>query len=496
METDVLIIGGGVVGTAIARELSRFNIKTVLTEKEDDVAMGSSKANSGIIHAGYDAAELCRGQLNIEANPVFDRLCLDLKVPFKRIGSLVVGFESYEHEKMIKQKEIGTKHGVTGLEVVTGERLFKMEPELNPKATCALYAPTAGIISPYELVIGLADNAVINGAKVMLNNPVTGFIMNDGKIEAVTTRKETIKAKIVINAAGLYSDKIASLARGKEIFEIQPNRGEYLLLDKKWGGFVNHVLFPMPTPESKGILITPTVHGNLMLGPNSEGLDSKKALSTSESGLNEVSSGAKRLVPGVPTRDIVTTFSGLRAKMAGEDDFIIAPDTEIRGLIHAAGIQSPGLSAAPAIAKKVIEIIGEVGTDLSPELELQLKDDFTETLPEKPRLSDALQTGLDWGEVFKKNSDYGEAVCRCEQVSKGEVIAAINSQVPALTLDAIKRRTRAGMGRCQGGFCSHRIVQILSSELGISPLKITKKGKGSEILVCRVKELLDRGERR
>lgn len=492
MKADVIIIGGGVIGTMIARELSRYNLNIILLEKEDDVAMGTSKGNSGIIHAGYNAGfNTLKGQLNVKSNPMFDKLCQDLKVPFKRIGSLVVGFSEKDLKKIKELKENGEKNNLNNLEIVAGDKLFKLEPNLNHKAKYALYAPSAGIICPYKFTIALADNAVVNGVKVLLETEVIDLKCENSQVVNVLTNRGIINTRIVINAAGLCADEIAN-AVGYN-FRINPLKGEYQLLDKKWGSLVNHVLFPVPTKISKGIVITPTVHGNLLLGPNCYHVEKKNDLATTEAGMDEIYAGAKKLLPYLPDQDTVTSFTGLRATIEGRNDFIIESTKKIKGFINVAGIKSPGLSSAPAIAEMVLNILHEVASKISPKLKLNYQDSFVETLNEQPRLTDYLNRIEEWQEIIEKDSDYGEIICRCENISKGEIIKAIHQPVPARSLDAVKRRTRAGMGRCQGGFCSSRVLRILSEELKIPFLKVTKKGLGSEILKTMTKNMVKKG---
>ncbi|MBU1428832.1 NAD(P)/FAD-dependent oxidoreductase [bacterium] len=489
MKTDVVIIGGGVIGTAIARELSRYRLDITLIEKEEDVAMGTSKGNSGIIHAGYDADfKTLKGQLNVKSNLQFDKLCRDLKIPFKRIGSLVVGFTKEDFNKLKDLKENGEKNGIKNLKIITDDELFKLEPNLNPQVKYALYAPAAGIISPYELTIALADNAVINGAKVLLETEVKDIRIENGQVCGLLTNRGLIEIRVIINAAGLYADEMAKGVG--ENFKIKPLKGEYQLFDKQWGNLVNHILFPIPTKLSKGILVAPTVHNNLLIGPNSYQVEEKDDLATTKAGIKEVYEEAKKLIPHLPHQDLVASFAGLRADVEGGDDFIIEASKKIRGFINVAGIESPGLSSAPAITEMVSDILKEVAQKIYPQLELNYKNNFTETLPAQPRFTDYVDKIEKWQEIIEKDSDYGEIICRCEKVSKGEIIRAIHRPVPAKSLDAIKRRTRAGMGRCQGGFCSPRVLRILSEELKISPLRITKKGPGSEVLKTMTKEMI------
>ena len=486
VKTDILIVGGGVIGSAIARELARYDLDIVLLEKADDVAMGTSKANSGIIHAGYNAnSNTLKGKLNVKANPSFDKLCSDLNVPFERIGSLVVGFTKDDLKILEKEKENGRKMSIPEIKIFSGENLFDLEPNLNKDAKYALYAPTAGIISSYEFTIALADSAVINGVKLYLNTKVVDILTENGKVRGVKTNKGIINTKIVINAAGLFSDEIARIA-GDNSIKIKPHKGEYHLLDKRWGDYVKHVLFPVPDKKSKGILVTPTVHGNLMLGPNSNGLDDKDDLSVSSEGLNEIYQGASKLVPGISRQDVIANFAGLRAKAEG-GDFIIGFSEEVKGLINVAGIQSPGLTSAPAIAEMVMELVKDYAV-ASNSIELNKRNGFKEKLPSYPIFTEENMT--DWNKLIKKDSNYGEVICRCEKITKGEIINAVHRPVPARSLDSVKRRTRAGTGRCQGGFCGPRVLEILARELGVDPLNISKKGEGSEILLAKSKEFL------
>ncbi|MGB6371158.1 MAG: NAD(P)/FAD-dependent oxidoreductase, partial [Atribacterota bacterium] len=340
MKTDVVIIGGGVIGTAIARELSRFNINIILLEKEDDVAMGTSKGNSGIIHAGYNADfRTLKGQLNIKSNSRFDKLYQDLKVRFKRIGSLVVGFTEEDLKKLRELKKNGKKNGLKNLEIITGDRLFGLEPNLNPQVKYALYAPSAGIISPYKFTIALADNAVINGVKVLLETEAKDIRIKENQVCSVVTDRGLIETRVIINTAGLYADEIAKTAG--DSFKISLLKGEYQLFDKQWGNLVNHILFPIPTKLSKGILVAPTVQGNLLIGPNSYRVKEKDDLSTTKPGIREVYAGATKLIPHLPHQDLINSFAGLRADIEGRDDFIIEASKKIRGFINVAGIESP-----------------------------------------------------------------------------------------------------------------------------------------------------------
>lgn len=484
---DVAVVGGGVIGAAVARELSKLRLSICLLEKDSDVATGTSKANSGIIHAGYSAqADTLKAELNVKANPLFDRLCSDLKVPFERKGSLVVGFNEEDREDLLKKKREGESRGISGLEVLSQEELRERESEISPRAEAALYAPTAGVVSPYKLTIALAENAALNGADIFLNTEVTDILIEDGCIAGVETERGSISTEVVINAAGLYADEIAAMAG--EDYTITPRKGEYQLYDKEYGDFVDHVIFPMPDEKSKGILVTPTVAGNLLLGPNSREVDSKEEVSVSEEGLEEIMQGGRKLFPDFPTDGVISTFAGLRAALP-HGDFKIEPLDDVPGFIDVAGIQSPGLSCAPAIARLVKDILEDINTELPGPLDLRERDDFNPELPSKPHLRDYAGCREKWQNYFQENEDYGEVICRCEHVTKGEIIDALNRPFKAPTLNAIKRRTRAGGGRCQGGFCGPRVAEIIAEELDISPLEVTKSGPGSKILKARVKDL-------
>lgn len=484
----IIIIGAGVIGAAIARELARYEVEILLIEKEPDVANGTSKANSGIIHAGYNADfDTLKGVMNVKSNPSFDKLCEDLKVPFEKNGSLVIGFNDDDLKKLKEKKANGEKNGIKGLKIIDRQEIFTKEPEINKDAKYALYAPSAAIISPYELTIAYADNAVINGAKVLLDTKVTDLISEGDEIKGVFTNRGEFKADLVINSAGLYSDKIARMA-GDE-FDIQPRKGEYHLFDKIHGDLVNHILFPMPTKTSKGILVLPTVHGNLLIGPNANVINDKDDLSTTSEGLEEVFKGAKKLVPSLPENGIITSFSGLRAALPSED-FHISFSKNKKALINLIGIQSPGLSSAPAIAEKVIEMTEQFSKNNN--IDFNKKDNFQETNPSYPQYHNYEENDEveKWQEIVEQNEDYGEIICRCEHVSRGEIIDAIHRPVPARTVDAIKRRARASSGRCQAGFCGPRILDILSNQLKIDPLEVTKKGRDSKILKARSKEII------
>ncbi|MEY8001165.1 NAD(P)/FAD-dependent oxidoreductase [Clostridium sp. Mt-5] len=485
MKTDVLIIGGGVIGAAIAHQLSKYNLDVVLVEKENDICMGTSKANSSMVHDGYnvDGSKL-KGKLVLKANPYFEQLCKDLYIPFlKDLGSIVVGFNDEDMVVMKNQLENGNKNGIKGLRIIDREELLKMEPYINPQVKFGLYNPNTGIIDPFELTIALAENAVINGVKVLLNTEVQDIITKDKKVQAVKTNKGIIETKVIINAAGLFADKIASMVENIE-FEIKPRKGQYFLYDKRLGHIVKHAIYSAPSKVSKGMIILPTTEGNILAGSNAEMIDDKENFATTYKGMEEIyRKTISHIFPELPRMgDVITEFTGLRAAATGED-FIIGYAKSVKGFINVAGMQSPGLSSSPAVAQMVEELI----RGLNYELDFSTKENYKRGRP-KPTVIKELSYD-EQNEYIKKNPDYGVIVCRCETVSKGEIIDAIHRPIPATDADAIKRRTRAGMGRCQGGFCGPKILNILSKELNISPLQVTKKGKGSYILASRSKEL-------
>ena len=478
MEYDIVIIGAGVSGAAISRELSKYQKKVALLDKEPSPAMGTSKANSGIIHGGYAAKHgTKKAEFNVKSRPLFDKVCKELNVSFSRIGSFVVSLNEDDNEKLYQLMENGFKNGITDLEVIEDRnRILRMEPNLNPEVTGVLYCKGAGIISPYGLNLSLVENAIINGVHFHPNSEVID-IKKNSKFKIKTKSGKEFYSDIVINAAGLYADKISAMI-GLDYFKIKPRKGQYVLFDRAAMN-VNHVLFPVPTPISKGIVVSPTVSYNFFVGPNAEDIEDKEDVSCTLDGLKEIIEGGKKLIPKLPLRDIITIFAGLRA-VSDNNDFIIE-NTEVNGFINVAGIQSPGLSSCLGIAEYVIELIKELG------VELPKKKKFIPTIKKPEKF--AYLSNQQKDKLIKKDQNYGQIVCRCETITEAEIRAAINSPLPARTLDDIKFRTRAGMGRCQGGFCTSRIIKILSEELGIPPEKITKRGPSSEIIIGHTKML-------
>ncbi len=478
---DVVIIGGGVIGCAIARELSQYNLKTVLVEKEPDVATGTTKANTALIHAGYNAdPNTLKGQLNMKGNKLFDQIAKDLHVPFKRIGSLVVATEGDNLSVLDELYNRGCANKVEDLKIVDKSWLGQNEPSLSDKAVAALWAPTAGIICPWELTLALAQNAQKNGVEIMLETEVEEVLSEEGKIVGLKTNRGMIKTDYVINAAGLFADKIAKMV-GIDKISITPRIGEYYVYDKERDFNVNHIIFPVPNRITKGTIVTPTVDGNLMIGPTSDVVEDKFNLGSSREGLKKVFEGAKKLFPGITLKDTIRVFAGLRAADRSED-FVIEAADNIKGFINVAGIQSPGLSSAPSIALLVVDILKDGGLTPSE------KSDFDPTREEPIRFREL--SLKEKAKLIEKDSRYGSIICRCETVTYKEILDAIHGAVGARTVDGVKRRTRAGMGRCQSGFCGPKVVTILAEELGVDPTDIKKELTDSYLLSYKVKELL------
>ncbi|MFO7849474.1 MAG: NAD(P)/FAD-dependent oxidoreductase [Spirochaetia bacterium] len=482
MRYDVCIIGAGVVGCAAARELSRYKVDVCLLEGGDDVSVGASKANSGIVHGGYTAQHgTLKGELSIAGNRRFDRLSEELGFPFRRNGSLVLAFSPEEEEALERLIENGRKNGVKGLELVDRRRLVELEPEAGPEAVSALHCRETGIVSPYEYCIALAENAAANGVTLRLNTEVTGIEKRNGyfEVEAASQGSEqTIHCSYVVNAAGVYADKIAALA-GDGSISINPRRGEYLIFQRGTGSMARHVVFQAPTERGKGVLVTSTTWGNLMVGPNSEEIPDRDDTSTNEEIIRYIISMARRSIPRFDIRKIIRSFSGIRATEKRKD-FIVGPSEAVEGLVHAAGIDSPGLTSSPAIAGRVSAHLEKLG--------LVLEEDPGFNPKREPVTAPAALRPF--AEVKDKiklpEGDPERIVCRCEQVSEKVIVDALNRGIPVRSLDGVKRRTRAGMGPCQGSFCSSRVRNLVARETGIDPQEVSGRGGGSGPLPERV----------
>ena len=463
---DIAVIGAGVTGCAVARELSRYELSIAVIEKESDVCEGTSKANSAIIHAGFDAKPgSLKAQLNVKGNALMDEISRELRIPFNRCGAFVVCREESELPALEELLERGVKNGVEGLRILKRDEAKEMEPNLDDGVYAALYAPTSGIVCPFEMTIAYAENACVNGAEFLLSTEVTGITRPEDGVFVISTTDGDINAKCVINCAGVYADKIHDMVCDPS-FHITPRRGEYMLLDTTAGGTVKRTIFQLPTKMGKGVLVSPTVHGNLLLGPTADDIDDKENTATTRDGLAAVKRLSALSVANIPYGQVITSFSGLRAT-ADTGDFIIREDDRVKGFIDAAGIESPGLTSAPAAALYIRDIVAGI-------MPLTEKKDFNPVRKGIPRLS--LMSPEERAALIKERPDYGQIVCRCSGVSEGEIADSINRPLGATTLDGVKRRTGAGMGRCQGGFCTAKVMTMLAEKQGIQLGEVKKNG--------------------
>lgn len=468
---DVVIIGCGITGASMAFELSKYHLSVAVLEAQNDVATGATKANSAILHAGYDPIPgTLMATLNVRGVQLAKELCRKLDVPYKQTGSLVVGFSDADKATLLGLYRRGKENGVEGLGLLTGEEARLLEPLLSPDVQCALHAPTAAICSPWEYCLALAETAAKNGAEIYLNSPVTAIQKNPAGNWWVTTPKGVFESRFVVNAAGVFADKIHDLA-APHTFTVYPSRGQYYLLDKSEGLRAGRVIFQCPNESGKGVLVAPTVHGNLIVGPNAEAVVGEDTATTLD-GLSYVRQTAAKSIPSVNFRESIRNFAGVRAHADG-GDFIIAEAADAPGFFDLAGICSPGLSAAPAIAEYAAELLQKAGLPLTEKSDLIC----TRTRTHFKELSPAEKAAL-----VEKEPAYGRVICRCETVTEGEILEALHSPIPPRSVDAVKRRVGAGMGRCQGGFCGPRVVEILCRELGLSPDEITQDRAGTQML--------------
>lgn len=468
---DVIIIGAGVSGAATARELSRYKVKACVIEKEEDVCCGTSKANSAIVHAGYDAAEgSLMAKLNVRGNQMMEQLSKDLDFPFKKNGSLVVCLHEEDMPNLQALYDRGVANGVKELRILNREELKEMEPNISDQAYAALYAPTAGIVCPFNLNIAMAENANVNGVEFKFDTEVTDLKPIDEGWE-IHTNNGVFQTRYVVNAAGVYADKLHNMVSEKKI-HITPRRGDYCLLDKSAGSHVSKTIFALPGKYGKGILVAPTVHGNLILGPTAIDIEDKEGTNTTREGLDQVIERAEMNVKNIPLRQVITSFAGLRAHEDGHE-FLIGEVEDAKGFIDCAGIESPGLTSAPAIG----ELVAELVTGYLCAKKKQHFEEKRKGLVNPKNLSrEAYQ------ELIRENPAYGNVICRCETVTEGEIVEAIHRLIPAKSLDGVKRRTRAGMGRCQAGFCSPKTMEILAREWKVPMETITKAGKDSRLI--------------
>ncbi len=467
---SVLIIGGGICGCSLLYELSRYQVSALLLEKENDICVGTTKANSAIIHAGYDPLPNTKmAKYNVEGNAMIEKLCKKLDVPYKQVGSLVIALGELQEQNLHKLYNQGLKNGVPDIQLLSGEEALILEPNLNPDVTAALYAPSAAIVSPWNLGIAMAETAVKNGEKVELNTKVLSIEKSDNHF-IVQTNKGTIEAQFVVNAAGIFADEVNDMV-DEHKFTITPSKGEYYLLDKNQGGLVSHIIFQCPDHNGKGVLVAPTVDGNLIVGPNAVPSQNDD-VSTTSLGQEFVKRMAVKSVPSINFRESIRNFAGLRA-LTEEEDFIVGESKTQKGFFNIAGMKSPGLSSAPAISLDVIEMLQKSG------LELIEKDDFIDTreILRFKHLNDEERTS-----AIKQNPLYGAIVCRCETITEGEIVDALHREIVPSSIDGIKRRCSSGMGRCQGGFCGARVQQIIARELNIPLAEVPLDRKGMGII--------------
>ena len=479
---DVTIIGAGVTGSAVAMELAAYDLDILVIEKESDVCEGTSKANSGIVHSGYDAEPgSLKARFNVEGNRLIHELSRALDFPFRENGSLVLSLEEEGRAKVEELYERGLANGVPGLKILERDELTKLEPNVSENAVCALFAPTGGIVCPFNMNIAFAENAADNGADFVFDTQVkkiTRKTSEDGSIFFhIETSGEDFDTKVLVNAAGVYADVIHNMVSDEKI-HITPRKGQYILMDKNAGSLVSHTLFQLPTKMGKGILVTPTVHGNLMAGPTADDADPEDTSTTAE-GLDTVLTRGALSVKALP-RMPITSFAGLRAHEDG-GDFIVGEAKDVPGFFDAAGIESPGLTAAPAIGKYL-------GTLIAEKLSASKKADHISERKGIPSI--ALADDEERERLIKQDPSYAKVVCRCELVTEGEIKNAITRTLGARTVDGVKRRTRAGMGRCQAGFCLARTIPLLAKQLGVSFEDVTKSGGGSYYIDGNIKDLI------
>lgn len=475
METiyDVAVIGAGVTGCAAARYISRYNVKAIVIERAEDVcAFGASKANSAIVHAGFDAPNgSLMARLNVEGSKMMGPLSKELDFDYKNNGSLVVCMKEEDYPKLERLYQNGIKNGVDGLEIVRGERLFELEGAVRRDAYAALWAPTGAIVCPFSLTIALAENAAMNGVSFKFNSTVTA-LRYEGGAWSIQTNRGLIRARSVINAAGVYADTLHNMVSSRRI-NITPRKGEYMLLDKSAGGFIKRTVFQLPDKLGKGVLVSPTVHGNVIVGPTALDVFDRDGVNTTSSGLAAVMERSGAAVENVPLKQVITSFAGLRAHEDGHE-FIIGLAEGTKSFFDCAGIESPGLSSAPAIGKMIADMVAE-------SLGLEENKAFE---PKRQRIINPRRlTNAERNALIAQDGSFGQIVCRCEGITEGEIISAIRRPIGAKSLDGVKRRVRAGMGRCQGGFCGTRVMEILARELNISINDVTKCGGESKMIM-------------
>ena len=473
---DVIVIGAGVMGAAVSRELSKYKLNIMVLDKENDVSNGTSKANSAIVHAGYDAKEgTLMAKYNVLGAGMYESLCKEIGAPYKNVGSYVLAFSEEERKHIEKLYQRGLTNGVPQMEILEKDEILRREPNINKNVVAALYAGSAGIVGPWEFTIKLLENAALNGTEVLVDAEVSNIEKLQDGYKVILKDGRSFETKVVINAAGVYADKINDMV-SKNHFDIHPRIGEYYVLDKVQGKLTNSVLFQCPTIMGKGVLVTKTVHGNIMVGPTAEDVESKDYVGTTTHGLDDIRRQAEKTISGINYRDSIRNFTGIRAE-SSTGDFIIGEVSDAPNFFNIAGTKSPGLSSAPAIgvdvAKMVVEKLGAVK-----------KEEFKQN---KPQIHFIELSPEEKAEVIKKDPRYGRIICRCESITEGEIVDVIHRMVGARTVDGVKKRCRPGTGRCQGGFCGPRVQEILARELGKELNEIVLDKKGAYILTTETK---------
>lgn len=485
-KTDVVVIGAGAVGCAVARELSRYELDVVVVDKNGDVGGDASKSNSAIIHTGYDAAPgTLESQLVVAANPMYDRISEELEVPFARVGAVLPAVTDEQFEQLEAIREKAFRNHVYDVEFKTGEELLRLEPNLSTEVRGGLYIPRESIIDPFILVQAYAENACANGVEFLLGTRVTGISVQQGRVHSVLTTAGEIGARWVINCAGLYCDEVAAMV-GKAEYRVVARKGQFFILDKNTSCKVSHIVLPVPTRMTKGKLMCPTIHGNMLVGPTAEDQESKTDKSTTTQGLESIASDVRALVPGVNVRDTITQYSGLRPNRVPEGLHVDLYD-DLNGYVNLSGVRSTGLTLSAAMGRYVVQQMQYHG------LALVHKKNFVARRKGIVKFAECTREQQE--ALIRQDARYGNVICRCETITEAEILQAIHRPLGAKSMDAVKRRVRAGMGRCQGGFCGPKVLELLARELGCEPEEINKNEPGSYMVAGKTREALIQPER-